>query len=98
MKNLELKYGCQILVDQVSGLRMIAKGTDVVPMGQWNEDVMVGLKIFGFCPWGKTVLDAAPRMNLVIKLVYRLCWVLEPKKWFYRGYDLNGGELDSKKF
>ena len=43
MKSLELKYGCQILVTKVSGLRMIAQGTDGVSRGQWKEGVTGGV-------------------------------------------------------
>ena len=56
MKSLELKYGCQILVTQVSGLRMIAQGTDGVSRGQWKEGVTGGLKMLSFCPWNKSAI------------------------------------------
>ena len=94
MKKLELKYGCQISVTQVSGLRMIAQGTDGVSRGQWKEGVTAGLKMLSFCPWGKTALEVAPRLKTWLRT-----WLpshaefLEPKDWFYRGHDLNGGQL-----
>lgn len=48
MKTLELKYGCQISVTQVSGLRMIDQGTAEVSRGQWNEGVTAGLNCYIF--------------------------------------------------
>ena len=99
MKTLELKYGCHISVTHVSGLRMIAQGTDGVSRGQWNEGVTSGLKMLSFCPWGKTALEVAPRLK-----TWLTSWLpdkvefLEPADWFHRGHDLRGGQMDSRGF
>ena len=94
MNKLELKHGCHISVTQVSVLRMIAQATGSVSRRQWKEGVTTGLKMLSFCIWGKTALEVTLKLKAWLKL-----WLpthvefLEPKDWFYRGHDLNGGVL-----
>ena len=67
MKKLELKYGCQIIVTQVAGRRMISQGTDGVSRGQWKDGVTGGLKMLSVCPWGETALEVAPKLKVWLK-------------------------------
>ena len=49
-----------------------------------------------FCPWGATALEVAPKLEVWLKT-----WLpdnaefLEPKDWFYREHDLNGGKVEA---
>lgn len=67
MKKIEFKDGCEILVMQMSGLRMIAQGTNEISRGQWRKGVTPGLRMLSFCYWEKTALEVAPRLKIWLK-------------------------------
>ena len=99
VKLLEVKYGVKVLVTHVAGKRMQAQGTDGVSRGSLREGVAVGKEMITFCPWGKSALETSPSLKSWIhSWAGNSSIILEPKDWYLRGHDINGGSFDKKRF
>ena len=49
----ELKYGTELIISHVAGLRIIAQGTDGISRGNKREGASLGINMMTFCPWNK---------------------------------------------
>ena len=74
------------------------QGTDGVSTGSMKLGVVAGKDMIDFCPWAKNPLEVSPSLKSWVK-----SWAgedtifLQPKDWFVRGHDINGGYYDDKK-
>lgn len=93
LRQAELKYGARLIISHVSGLRMIAQGTDGLSRGNKREGVSLGIDMMNFCPWNKSALEVQPKLKTWLK-----SWLgpkaifLEPQDWFQKGHDIIGYE------
>ena len=93
-KKLEIIYGCSILVTHVAGTRMILQGTDGISRGDLYQGVSVGEEILNHCPWGKTALQADPKLlNKVRSWSSTTLTRLQPRDWFEFGHDIQAWRL-----
>lgn len=96
---LQFVYGTQIVVSHVSGKRMIQQGTDGVSRGKLNEGVGSGMAMIGFIPLHLGATQRCPPLKLWLS-----SWIgpdaefLEPRDWFIRGHDQDGGLRDKWGF
>ena len=60
---IEIKSGSKFMVTHVSGIRMMAQGTDGLSRGQMHEGISLGDAMEHFCPWGKSALDRSPKLH-----------------------------------
>ena len=67
MKDLELTYGCKILVTHVAGTIMITQGTDGILHGQMNLGVTCGENMLKHCPWSKSAINTHPKLLRELK-------------------------------
>jgi hypothetical protein len=56
VRKLEMRTQCRITVSHVSGVRMMAEGTDGTSRGQFKEGVNVGENMLDFIPWNLSAL------------------------------------------
>ena len=57
LRKLEMQEQAHILVSHVSGVQMMAEGTDGTSRGQLKEGVSVGENLLGFIPWNENGLE-----------------------------------------
>ena len=75
------------------------QGADGVSRGNLKEGVSLGSKMLQFCPWYLSALEQEPKLAEWLR-----SWMpshvefLEPKDWFLRGHDLQGGSDDAKGY
>jgi len=99
-KVLELKSGSKFVVTHVSGVRMQLQGTDGISRGNLMEGISLGESMLKFCPWGLSAIDRCKDLKpwLVVETFGTKLEILEPRGWFSRGHDHNGGYYDDKGF
>lgn len=87
------------MVSHVSGLRMIAQGTDGVSRGNLKEGVNQGIDMFSFFPWNKSALEAQPLLKgWVEDWVKNETIFLDPQDWYVQGHDIIGYEKNKAGF
>ena len=98
-KLAEIKFGVRVLVTHVSGKRMQVQGTDGVSRGSLRSGVSLGEDMLAFCPWSKDPVETNPSLKSWInKWTENKAIFLQPKDWFVRGHDINGGVYNDKRF
>ena len=60
LRNVEMQAGCTIFLVHVSGLRMVASGTDGVSRGVFNAGVMMEQPLLKFVPLHLSALERSP--------------------------------------
>ena len=67
LRLVEIKYGVQLCVTNMSGLRMQDHGTDGVSRGSLKTGVAAGREMIEYCPWGRDLLDSEPLLRAWIR-------------------------------
>ena len=93
LRLLQMKGDLMIHVIHISGLRMMAQGTDGLSRGNMGEGVMQNGDLLSYVPLH---LSALERSRSVADWVYSWAGLskdnwLSPTDWFSRGQDMNGG-------
>jgi hypothetical protein len=94
-RKLEMDQGAHFHVVHCSDERMKAQGADGASRGHLKEGVTAGMDMLSFIPLNETCLKREQKLKDWVK-----SWAganaefLEPKDWFGRGHDHNGGTYD----
>jgi len=98
-KRLELISGSKFIVSHVSGKRMQRQGTDGISRGHLREGISLGECMLSFCPWGQSAIERHPQLKDWLASTFGSAFeFLQPRDWYGRGHDHDGGFRDHKNF
>jgi hypothetical protein len=99
LRKIELDHGFILHVVHVSGMRMIAQGTDGLSKGLFLEGVMAGRDMLLYVDLAKGAIMRQPKLmdyvqSWVRQALRREVKVLQVEEWFQEGHGISGGSKD----
>jgi hypothetical protein len=99
LRKAELHFGFFLHMVHVTGMRMIAQGTDGLLRGTFSEGVVAGKDMLAFVDIS---LSAVERHPPILEFVQSWVgpavdkgWVLNSEEWFVEGHGIIGGKADA---
>jgi hypothetical protein len=102
LRKIELDHGFTLHMVHISGMHMIAQGTNGLSRGLFLEGVMVGRNMLSYVNLAKGAIKRQPKLVDYVQSWVRqaLCQevkVLQVEEWFQEGHGILGGSKDSHR-